>query len=618
MKKTSKILSLILVVAMVILTVLPVLGEEGPHGIKYAQDQTLRLVYDTEATSLMSFSASGSASDWKAVSNCTEGLATVDIYGNRIPGLAESWDISEDGTVYTFHLRKGLNWVDYEKNVLGELTSKDFMIVAEFVCNPANASSNSMYYNDIIKGAAAYNKGTVTDFETVGFKALDDYTIQITLEGPLPYFLAYCGSYMPAYAPMMEELGASYGMDNKTMAYVGPYVMTTFEPEYRRVYEKNAEYYGKDEVYIEKVVMTYNAEAATLAPEMFLRGDTDHAKISTSILDEWKSREDTKDIVIPGLPDTTYMYYYGFNYDPQFDAAYEPDNWRLAVNNENFRQSIYWGLNRLKAINVQDPYNPELQLTNSITPIGWCNVDGVDFTQIGGMKEITERPNSQFDDAKALEFKEKAMEELTAAGATFPIKILMPYNPSLSSWEMEVQVVKQQLTELLGSDYIDIIIEAGPSTGFLSEVRRTGKYALMKLNNGATIDDPNAWTPAFAPNNSWTFMDKAKGEEIEPLVKEYNQMVEEAQAIMNKSIERYEAFAKAESFLLNHAMVVPFCTDTDGYFVAKFNPFERPKNTDELFRGIRVLEEPLTEAQFLALYEEWLVGREASLKEANK
>ena len=136
----------------------------------------------------------------------------------------------------------------------------------------------------------------------------------------------------------------------------------------------------------------------------------------------------------------------------------------------------------------------------------------------------------------------------------------------------------------------------------------------MKLNNGATIDDPNAWTPAFGPENSWTFLDKAKGDAIEPLAEEYAAMVKEAQAIMNKSMERYEAFARAESFLLNHAMVVPYSTDTDGYFVAKFNPFERPKNTDELFRGIRVLEEPLTEAQFLALYEEWVVGREESLK----
>lgn len=602
--------------AVMVLSMVPALAsdaQDNPYGLVYAEDQTLRRLYNVEATTLCSFSASGSANDWKAVSNCVEGLVTVDVYGNRIPGLAESWDVSEDGNVYTFHLRQGLQWVDVKGNEMGELTARDFVVVAEYICNPENASPNSTYFNEIIKGAKEYLAGETTDFETVGFKALDDYTIEITLEGPLPYFISYCGSYLPAYAPLLEELGDQYGMDNERMYYIGAYIMTTFEPEYRRVYEKNPNYYDADKVYIEKVVMTYNAEADTLAPEMFLRGDVDFAKINTALLDEWKKNDATKDIVIPGMPDTTYMYYYGFNYDPQFDAEYEPDNWRLAVNNENFRQSLYWGINRLKGLLVQDPYNPQLQLTNSITPVGWCNVDGVDFTQIGPMKEITERANNQFDEAKALEYKAKAVEELTAAGATFPIKVLMPYNPSVASWEMEVQVVKQQLMDLLGDDYIECIIEAGPSTGFLSEVRRTGKYGFMKLNNGATIDDPNAWTPAFYTGNSWTFLDKAQGDAIEPLVAEYLQKVTDARAIMTKSMERYEAFADAEAFLLNHAMVAPYCTDTDGYFVAMYNPFERPKNTDELYKGMRVLESPLTEEQFLAIYADWVEGREASL-----
>lgn len=601
--------------ALLLLSAMPTLAEaaEGPYGIKYAEDQTLRLLYNVEATTLCSFSASGSANDWQAVSNCVEGLVTTDIYGNRVPGLAESWDVSEDGLVYTFHLREGLKWADVSGNEVGDLTAKDFLAVAEYICNPDNASPNSTYFQDIIKGAAQYLAGETTDFEEVGFKALDDLTVEITLEGPLPYFISYCGSYLPAYAPLLEELGDQYGMDNEKMYYIGAYIMTTFEPEYRRVYEPNPLYYDRDKVYIDKVIMTYNAEATTLAPEMFLRGEVDYAQISTALLSEWKERADTKDIVIPGMPDTTYMYYYGFNYDPQFDAEYEPDNWRLAVNNENFRQSLFWGINRLKGLLVQDPYNPQLQMTNSITPVGWCNVDGVDFTQIGPMKEITDRENNNFDEAMALAYKEKAIEELTAAGATFPIKVLMPYNPSVSSWEMEVQVVKQQLTELLGADYIECIIEAGPSTGFLAEVRRTGKYGFMKLNNGSTIDDPNAWTPAFYTGNSWTFLDKAKGSDIEPLVAEYLGMVDEARSIMTKSMERYEKFAEAEAFLLNHAMVVPYCTDTDGYFVAKYNPFERPDNTDRLYKGMRVLEEPLTEEQFLALYADWVVEREASL-----
>jgi len=600
-------------IALMAVLALGVVSANAEVKLNYAEDQTLRLLYSTEATTLCAFAASGSANDWQAVSNCVEGLMTDDIYGNKVPGLAESYEVSDDGLVYTFHLRKGLQWVNVKGEPMGELTAKDFVAVAKFTCDPARASSNAMFYENVVKGAKEYLAGETADFDTVGFKALDDYTVEVTLEGPLPYFLSYCGSYQPAYAPLLEELQDNYGIDNESMYYVGAYIMTTFEPQYRRVYEKNPTYYNADNVFIEKVIMTYNAEAATLAPEMFLRGEVDDADISTAILDEWKKNEKTKDIVIPGTPDTTYMYYYAFNYDPNFDAQYEPENWRLAINNENFRQSLYWAINRHKALLVQDPYNPQLQYTNSITPIGWCSVDGVDFTQIGPMKEITERPNQQFDEAKALEYKAKAVEELTQAGVTFPIKMLMPYNPNVLSWELEVQVVKQQLTDLLGADYIECIIEAGPSTGFLAEVRRTGKYAFMKLNNGSTIDDPDAWTTAFYKERNWNFLDKAKGADIEKLVAEYYGLVDAAKADMAKSMGRYEKFAEAEAFLLNHAMVIPFCTDTNGYYVANYNVLERPDNSDRLWKGMRKLAEPLTEAQFLELYDEWLAAREASL-----
>ena len=587
--------------------------ETNKYGLVYAEDQTLRLLYSTEATSLCSFSVSGSANDWQAVSNCVGGLVTVDKYGNVVPGLAESWEISEDQTVYTFHLRKGLQWVDYKGSPKGELTAQDFIDVAHIIVNPENASSSATYYQNIIAGATEILASETDDYSTLGFKALDSYTLEITLAGPLPYFISMAGAYMPAYAPFLAEMGAGYGLSNDTMYFIGAYIMTTFEPEYRRVYEKNPYFYDADNVFIEKIVMTYNAEASTIAPEMFLRGDTDAASVNTALLTEWKQRADTKDIVIPGLPDTTYMYYYGFNYDPQFDAQYEPENWRLAVNNENFRQSLFWGLNRYKGLLAQDPYNPQMQQTNTITPIGWCSINGVDFTQVGQMAEITNRDNNNFDEQKAVEYRDKAIEELTAAGATFPIKILMPYNPNLSSWEMEVQVVKQQLTSLLGADYIECIIEAGPSTGFLSEVRRSGKYAFMKLNNGGSYDDPDAWTLAFRPDNTWTFIDKAKGDSIEAQYIEYLGLLREAQAVQLKSEDRYEKFAIAEAYLINHALAVPYCADTEGYFVAKYNPFERPHNADGLWKGAHVLAEPLTEAQFLALYADWQVERAASL-----
>ncbi len=588
---------------------------EGPYGIKYAADQTLRVVYDSEASTLNP-GVNGTAADWQAISNTIEGLLSEDPYGNYGPGLAESYDISDDNLVYTFHLRPGLKWVDYKGEPQADFTAQDFVTMAEYICNPANASASAMYFQDVVEGATAYLSSETTDFSTVGFKALDDTTLEITLAAPLPYFISYTGSYLPVPTEMYTSLGSAYGQDPESMLFIGPYRITEFEPQSKRIYEKNESYWDAEHVYIEKVIMTYNAEGSTLAPEMFKRGEVDEAELGVNILDEWLKDPATKDIVLPSLPDTTYMYFYGFNYLPQFDASYEPDNYLKAIDNENFRQSLYWGLDRVKAKMTADPYHPELYLTNSITPNTWCSVDGKDFTEIGDMADITARENWSFDAEKALAYKAAAVEELTAQGVTFPIKLLMPYNPVTMGWEQEVQVVKQQLEGLLGSDYIQCTLEAGPSTGFLAEVRRAGKYGFMKLNTGSTIDDPSAFIRPFGDDgNNWTFLDQASTPNVIALKDEYLSLIAQAKAIPTKSMERYEAFARAEAFLLEHALVIPFSTDTlGGYTVSRLIPFEGANDSGHRYKWQHVLAEPLTTEQFELLYADWLTAREESLK----
>lgn len=588
-------------------------GGTGPEGIKYAASQTLRGVYASEATTLNPF-ANGTANDWEAVSNCVDGLTEVDQYNNIVPSLAESWTASSDGLTYTFKIRKGLQWVNADGDKMGELTAEDFVSAAQWICDPANASGSTLYFSGIVKGAADYIAGKTKDFSTVGFKATDKYTLQITLEGPLPYFLSYGGSYIPANTALLKKLGKKYGTDNNSIYYIGAYRMTTFSPQQQRVYVKNDSYWDAKDVHIKKVVMTYNAEAATLAPEMFQRGEIDGASISTDILSDWMNNAKTKDIVLPSRPDTTYMYYYGFNYMPKFDAQYDPDSWNKAISNEDFRQSLYWGLDRYKALLTQDPYNAQLMETNSITPKGWCSVDGKDYTEIGDMAAITARKDFSYDPDKAKQYRDKAKSELSAEGVKFPIKMLMPYSPTTTSWSKEVQVVKQQLQSLLGSDYIDPVIQAGPSTGFLAAVRRTGDYAFMKINNGATIADPSAWIPAFAKGNNWTFLDKATDPTVQSLANQYYTMVSAAKAVYTKSTDRYTKFAQAEAFLLNHALVIPFSSDSDGYSVSRLDPFQAEYGTDQRWKYQYVLAKPLTTAQWNALYKDWQAAKAASLK----
>src|SRR5690606_26005866 len=123
--------------------------------------------------------------DWenRVVGDYIEGLVTEDPNADAIPGQAESWDISEDGTVYTFHLRDGIQWTDGTP-----VTAHDFVFAFQRLFDPATASEYA-YLQYPIKNSQAINAGEITDFNELGVKALDDRTVEITLEASTPYFL---------------------------------------------------------------------------------------------------------------------------------------------------------------------------------------------------------------------------------------------------------------------------------------------------------------------------------------------------------------------------------------------------------------------------------------------
>ena len=523
----KKLLAILLCLALVV-------GCFAGCGQSAGSGTTFRKMYSGEVTT-MNYLVTGSTNDLIIPANVIDTLVEYDAYGAIKPALAESWETSEDGLTWTFHLREGVKWYDYTGKEVAPVTAQDFVDAAIYALDAKNASSTEYMMEGIIANATEYYKytsyllesenGTKTTDEDgkaiepvaevkpedVGVKAVDDLTLEYTLVQPTPYFLSVLnyGCYLPANGAFMQSCIAEdgtdmFGTDNTKLLYNGAYILSTFEPQGRRIMTKNPNYWDKDNVFIDAIEETYNKEMDTIAPEMFKRNETDLAYLSADILDAWLAADDTKNMVSPSRVDSSYSYFYAFNFEPKFDEAYEPDNWTLAVNNENFRQSIFHALDRVKAKTVMQPYDPESFIINTVTPPNFTDLNGVDFSEVGDLAAISARDSFQSD--KALEYKEKAVEELTAEGATFPVKVLMPYNPSSTNWDKECQVVEQQLEGLLGSDYIDVIVEAGPSTGFLSEVRRGGKFALMKCNWGADYADPATWTEPFSDTGSDSYL----------------------------------------------------------------------------------------------------------------
>ena len=416
-----------------------------------------RTLYSGEITSL-NYLTTATANEFALAANVIDTLVEYNKYGEVQPSLAQSWEYDEANLTYTFKLRQDASWVKADGTKYADVTAEDFVTAAKYILDAKNASSTANIFYGVIAGAEDYYLGTSTpeegkdpypvkDFATVGVKALDKYTLQYTLVEPVPYFLSMLTyvCFMPANADFLAEKGADFGVatSNENLLYCGAYILDTFKPQEKRVYVKNASNWDAANVFIDRIEQTYNKEAGTISPELFARGEYDDASITSTIAAEWLADPEKADLIRPVRQSGFYTYFWAFNFDPNFEAEYEPENWKIAVNNENFRQSIYWGLDRVKSKMVMEPDNPESILFNTVTPPEFVSISGVDYTQMGALAEITALETDTFDEAKALEYKAAAVAELTAAGATLPVKILMPYNSSSSSWAEECVVVEQ-------------------------------------------------------------------------------------------------------------------------------------------------------------------------------
>lgn len=564
----KRMLAFVLCIAM-LLACVPALGED---------EKVYTALYSSEVSTL-NYLCTSTTWDQTVGANVIDTLVEYNATGKVIPGLAETWEVSEDGLTWTFHLRKGVMWYDHESKPVAELTANDFVAALKYVLTPENNSSvvKNTY---IIKNAAAYYSGEVTDFSEVGVKAVDDYTLAYTLESAVPYFescLTYT-CFLPAYGPQLEELGADFALDNTKMYYCGAFILAEYEPQVKHVYVKNVNNWDAANIHIDVINRVYNSEAATVAPEMALRGEVDYADIDNTILEDWKATHGeilSRDRVVPD-----YSYFYCFNFDPHFDASYEPENWLIAVNNSNFRHSIMKAFDRVWAMYALEPEDPDSLVQNTITPKTFCSVDGVDFTALPAFEGV-ENNFFIWDETgtsltEALAYKEAAIEELTAAGCKFPIIVPLTYKPSDTDWEAEAKLLEQQLEGDLGTDYIDVQLLPGTVENFLAN-RRSGNYGMMRCNWGADYADPETWTDPFAADNSYNFMDKMLDSdfaETKAILETYYAAVAEAKAETVDLAHRYELFANAERYLIDNALVIPYNLSAASYMVTKLNIFE--------------------------------------------
>ncbi|MCL2565647.1 MAG: peptide ABC transporter substrate-binding protein [Defluviitaleaceae bacterium] len=586
--------------------------------------QELHYLYSSEIAT-MNYLLQSAEVTFAAAAQFVDGLIEFNRYGVVIPNIAHSWGVSDDGLVWTFHLRDDVTWVDWQGNFVAYTTAHDFVSTAQWVLNQDNASVFSDRYFNFFVGAQEYFDSTgpdwtgpPVDFSTVGVRAIDDWTLEYTLLQPTPFFetmVAWVAFY-PVYGPFLEEMGDRFGTSNDTILYNGAMRMEEWSHQNRRVYVRNESYYLAHEIHIERITWTFNAEHALIAPEMFRRGELTHADINTIILEEWLADPNLAHLVRPNVA-SWFSFFYIFNFDPQFPDQYEPENWRLAVNNRNFRKAMFHAFDRMAAVYTSDPFFPENHLIETITPPGFVTApNGVDFTQTGELGRLS-RELPGFDENLAAQYRDAARAELEAAGATFPIRILMPYNSNSPQWGQRSQVVKQNLERILGSDFIDVRIYDASPTDFLGQNRRNGRFAFLEANWGGTIGDPIAYTGPFdfmGTYNQPHMVDgyrNAAGEFI------YQAILDEAIAELTDIQRRFELFAEAEAFLIEEAFVMPYVRSVPMWVASYIDPFQlnrAPANPMSIWKWNNVyrLDAPMDRDQFDAGREIWLAETEAA------
>lgn len=218
--------------------------------------------------------ATSRSADSEAIVLTLRGLYEYDCEGVQQPALALSHEVSEDGLTYTFHLRNDATWVDNQGSVVAPVTADDFVAGMQHMMDAQGGLEYLIYESCSIHGAADYIDGVETDFANVGVKAVDDYTLEYTLDAPCSYFTTMLGYnvFAPLCRTYFESLGGQFGLDAwaaasaectygtspETIVYCGPYIVTGATAENSIVFEQNPTFYDKDRMTIKTLTWYYN------------------------------------------------------------------------------------------------------------------------------------------------------------------------------------------------------------------------------------------------------------------------------------------------------------------------------------------------------------------------
>jgi len=621
-------------------------------------EKTFSYIYETDPDNL-NYLTTGKAATANITSNVIDGLLENDRYGNFVPSMAEDWSVSKDGLTYTYTLRKDAKWYTSEGEEYAEVKAQDFVTGLKYA---ADKKSDGLYLvQESIKGLDAYVKGEITDFSQVGIKALDDYTVQYTLNKPESFWNSK--TTMGVLAPVNEEFLNSKGddfakgTDPSSILYNGPFLLKSIVAKSSVEFEKNPNYWDKDNVHLDKVKLSFWDGQDTNKPtEAFKDGSFTMARLFPTSASYSETEKTFKDNIVYTQQDST-TYLVGTNIDRQSyqysskTTDEQKNSTKKALLNKDFRQALAFGFDRTAyASQVNGASGATKLLRNLFVPPTFVQADGKNFGELVKEKLVTygdEWSNVNLDDAqdglynpdKAKAEFAKAKAALQAEGVKFPIHLDMPVDQTNTTKVQRVQSFKQSVEENLGSDNVVIDIQQLQK----DDVQNITYFAETAAGEDWDISDNVGWSPDYIdPSTYLDIIKPSVGENTKTYLgfdsgtnnaaakqvglEDYEKMVVEAGEETTDVSKRYEKYAAAQAWLTDSALLIPTTSQTGRPMLSKMVPFTLPfaysgnKGMSEalLYKYLEVQDKAVTTDEYQKAQEKWLKEKEGSNKKAQE
>ena len=542
------------------------------------------------------------AEDANVVTNLWDGLLSFDCYGKVVPAIASSWEHNEDATVWTFHLRDDVDWVDCNGEVKAHLTSKDFLVGFEWVMNAIkNEANNTSMPNDTIVGAYEYYELTKEAGDAaadmtyedmlaagVGIEAPDDYTLVFTCPSACPYFdtVAAYNSFYPVAPALIEELGVDgfRSCDNTTMWYNGPYVVEEYIQGNTKSYIPNPNYYDAANVSrFERFTVTMISDGS-ISLQLYQNRELDEVDLGESnitTIQSDPSNEYNQQLCEKRAKKFSYCFI--FNYDKKNADGTPDENWNKAIANKAFRQCFSKGMVLNKFFARYNPINPLKCENDFFTMKGLCYTsDGTDYTNLvakemgldGEAYDDKTMKRLRANNGDITELKKQAMEELSAIGVTFPVHCSYYVLAGSTSALDHATVLKQCFTDSFGDDFIVLDVNTFVSST-MKEVVAPKLQSFVHMGWGADFGDPinfltqiiihddNAYYSCNMTNIAGIVNNGPASYQTELVAayEKFTDLVNEGRAIVDDTDARYAAFAKAEAYFLDENLIFPTVYD---------------------------------------------------------